>query len=541
MRKILIALVLFACALSAQAQLVDKYWVRLKDKAGSDYTLDNPHAFLSQRALDRRARFGVALDSLDLPVSESYIRTLQDLGLMVQNSSKWLNGVTIFVPEGTDVSYLDTLPFVLSTQLVETHYATVPHIGGHVPTWNPLQPSGSTYEPFSRTYYAHAYTQIKQLNGIDLHRQGYEGQGIIIGVCDGGFPGIESMDLMDSLRADGRLMTVRDFVWLGDSVFSIHPHGTSVLSLMASYKPGMMVGTAPRATYVLCRTENTLVETLLEEYNWAAAAEYLDSLGADIITSSLGYFYFDYNGHNHTLADLDGNTAPMSIASNIAATRGMLVINAAGNDGMSNPQHLGAPADAELVLTVGAATHDGTRASFSSYGPTADGRVKPDVMALGEEVPCANADGNLNASNGTSLACPIMAGMMACLWQRYPDWTPAQLCDSVRAWGNFADHPDLMAGYGIPDFGLATQSPTDPEGIAHPESASVRLYPNPVHDQFHVVSPSPCNITICDAMGREVYKDKNINTVSVSHLPKGIYFVIISSSDACSTHRLMVE
>lgn len=526
------------CWACLQAQRVDKYWVRLRDKQGCGYTLDNPSAFLSQRALERRMNQGISVDSLDLPVSEVYVRTLQEAGLMVQNKSKWLNGVAVFVPESTDVSFLDTLDFVVSAQLLETSPLEIPYMGGELPVWSPVRPV-TCDEPYSRAYYGRAYDQIEQLNGVGLHRAGYEGQGVIIGVCDGGFPGVDTMALLDTLRAEDRIMATRDFVWNGDSVYTVHQHGTSVLSLMAGYRPGLFVGTAPRATYVLCRTENTMIETLMEEYNWVAAAEYLDSLGADMITSSLGYFYFDNSGHDHSLADLDGRTAPMSIAADIAVTRGMLVLNAAGNDGMSLPQHLGVAADAEKVLTVGAATHEGQWAMFSSYGPTADDRVKPDVLALGENVPCANSNGTLGVASGTSLATPIMAGMMACLWQRFPEWTPAQLCDSVRAWGHLASSPEMTAGYGIPDFGRAL--PEEPAvGIEEP-MAGISLYPNPAHAYFVIAGTTEGRLTIYDVMGRVMRAADCCGRVSTQGLPAGVYFVRITSAKGCAMRRLVVE
>lgn len=538
MLKRLVLLFAVAFAMAANAQRVDKYWVSFTDKAApTEYRLDNPSAYLGPRALERRRRQNITIDSLDLPVCQQYVDALRAAGLMVQNKSKWLNGVAVFVPEWTDVSFLDTMAFVRSAQLVETGLEDVPESSGGVELWSPYRP-GSYAEMYSRAYYGHAYDQIAQLKGIDFHKAGYEGQGLIIGVCDGGFPGIDTIALMDTMRAEGRLLATRDFVWRGDNVFSVHPHGTSVLSLMAGYRPGLFVGTAPGASYILCRTENTLVETLMEEYNWAAAAEYLDSMGADIITSSLGYFYFDYSGHNHAFEDLDGNTAPMSIASNIAVSRGMLVLNAAGNDGMSSPQHLNAPADVESVLTVGASTRENQRAMFSSFGPTADGRVKPDVLALGEGVPCANASGVLSASSGTSLATPIMAGMMACLWQRFPEWTPAQLCDSVRAWGHLADNPDEMAGYGIPDFSRAF--PGSSVGIDEP-LAQLRLFPNPAREYFEVEGVSNARLTIYDVMGRVVKVVDGAGRVATQGLPAGLYLVKITAADGCAMRRIMVE
>lgn len=525
-------------ALVANAQRVEKYWVSFADKAvPMEYRLDNPSAYLGPRALERRVRQRIAVDSLDLPVCPQYVAALEHAGMRVQNRSKWLNGVSAYVPEGTDVSFLDTMRCVAGYQLLEVGESRVPDINSFLPVINTAH--REDYMAYGRSYYNNAYAQIKQLNGIQLHRNGYEGQGVIVGVCDGGFPGVDTITAFARMRDEGRLLAVRDFVWEGDSVFSVHDHGTVVLSTMASYDPGMYVGTAPMASYILCRTENTTQETPLEEYNWVAAAEYLDSMGADIVTSSLGYYYFDNSMFDHALAGLDGRTYVMSIGADIAVSRGMLVINAAGNDGQSNPQHLNSPADVERVLTVGACDRDGNWASFSSYGPTADLRIKPDVLALGSSVQCIGAPGVVHATSGTSLATPILAGMMACLMQQSPDLTPQQLCDSVRAWGHLANAPNVHEGYGIPDFGKALQR-TDPVGIASP-AEMFAMYPNPAHDRLVVAGVEQGLVTVRDLTGRVVKHVQCSGEVEIGGLVSGVYFVTVTSSAGCATQRLVVE
>lgn len=538
MVKRIVLLWAVAFAMVANAQRVDKYWVSFADKAAPmEYRLDNPSAYLGPRALERRVRQRIAVDSLDLPVCPQYVAALEHAGMRVQNRSKWLNGVSAYVAEGTDVSFLDTMRCVAGYQLLEVGESRVPDINSFLPVINTAH--REDYMAYGRSYYNNAYAQIKQLNGIQLHRNGYEGQGVIVGVCDGGFPGVDTITAFARMRDEGRLLAVRDFVWEGDSVFSVHDHGTVVLSTMASYDPGMYVGTAPMASYILCRTENTTQETPLEEYNWVAAAEYLDSMGADIVTSSLGYYYFDNSMFDHALAGLDGRTYVMSIGADIAVSRGMLVINAAGNDGQSNPQHLNSPADVERVLTVGACDKDGRWASFSSYGPTADMRIKPDVMALGAAVQCVGSQGVVHASSGTSLATPILAGMMACLMQRCPYLTPQQLCDSVRAWGHLANAPNSREGYGIPDFGRTMQV-SDPVGIDQPTEGIV-LYPNPAHDRFVVAGVEHGTVTVSDLTGRVVKRAQCNGEVWVQGLAAGVYFVTVTSASGCATRRLMVE
>lgn len=528
-----VAIILLGGMTHAQEGIVYKYWVSLKDKAGSAYEITRPESYLSPRSLERRRLQGIAIDSLDLPVSESYIQTLIDSGYMVQNKSKWLNGVTVFAPDEVLGSRLWNFPFVTDVKLCDIATVKCPVEDNTYPVVH--------YEPnewrnIGDSLYGMGLTQIDQLGGIPLHKDGYQGQGLIIGVCDVGFPGVDTIQPFDSLRQGGRLLASRDFVWGGEDVYSIHAHGTLVLSTMAAYLPGIYVGTAPLASYVLCRTENTLSETPLEEYNWVAAAEYLDSLGADIVTSSLGYFYFDSAYQSYTLEDLDGNTAPMTIASNIAFSRGMLILNAAGNDGAANPQHLNVPADAEHVLTVGATMRGGGVAPFSSHGPTADGRTKPDVLALGVDVACFTRTGELNRVNGTSLATPIMAGMMACLWQRYPDWTPQQLCDSVRAWGNMADAVDEMGGYGIPNFGRCYPSNTVENNLTA-DAVSLRLYPNPAHRGSRLRLPADrANVTIFDALGRKVETISVSNGMMVVNTPaNGVFYVRIVLEDGNSS------
>ncbi len=543
----LITIVAFlGLALPSWAQdTVYKYWVELTDKAGCAYTLQQPEAYLSARALERRARQQIAVDSLDLPVSEVYLNRFRQAGFIVQNRSKWLNGVTLFAASDTQAAILDTLPFVKDYRLYDRGPRKAPNV--KVPRRGEEVEPVPFDTPFSQGYYAYAYDAIAQLGGIPLHRSGYRGEGMLIGVCDGGFPGVDSVPFFDSLRAEGRLVATRDFVWDDNNLYNIHMHGTLVLSTMAANVPGQFVGTAPKASYVLCRTESTLSETPLEEYNWVAAAEYLDSLGVDIVTTSLGYFSFDDSTLNHTNDDLDGRTVDMSRAADIAVSRGMLVLNAAGNEGDADSPHLNIPADAARVLTVGACNLDGEVCDFSSYGPTADLRVKPDVLAQGYKVSCITSAGLVNHVSGTSLACPLMAGMMACLWQRYPDLSPGQLCDSVRSWGSLTESVDNRGGYGIPDFGRAVGTPR-PVGIRQEAGVAFLLFPNPTHDQVWCVLDDAevpeAAVSIIDAWGREVLRQSIRATVTVLPLSAqrpGCYWVRILTSRGVSTRKLLLQ
>lgn len=525
---------------AAQGDSVYKYWVTLGDKAGCAYSLEHPEAFLSPRALERRQRQSIVPDSLDLPVSEAYIQRLEELGFRVQNRSKWLNGVMLFMTDSAQAAGLDTLPFVVSRTYCDHGSVGLPQ--------RELSDNGVCRLPvlynssYSSNYYFCGASQIDQLHGRSLHRAGYEGQGLVIGICDDGFPGADTIRLFDSLRAEGRLLATRDFVWDGGDVHSIDGHGTAVLSTLASFLPGCYVGTAPKASYVLCRTEDYLSETPAEMYNWVSAAEYLDSLGADIITTSLGYYKFDDTVLHWPL---DGRSAPITLGAETAASRGMLVVNAAGNNGHYDPPYLNAPADGEHVFTVGAVDAAGSVTAFSSPGPTDDGRLKPDAAALGQEVMVSGVRGFIRASSGTSFACPIMAGMMACLWQRFPAWTPQQLCDTVRSWGDHAGQPDNHYGWGIPDFSRAMGLDAAAADEADAAAPAFLLFPNPSHGtvSLRVGSAGDAGkVTITDMAGRIVQqKSVEQNSLTSFRLSTGIYLVTIVFPEGIFTRRVIVE
>lgn len=539
-RWLLVALLLTAW--TVEAQPVYKYWVEFTDKRGTPFRIDAPAEYLGPRALERRAWQRIQIDSLDLPVNPAYIEALQQEGLTVLHRSRWLNGVIAYSADSLaeDREWPD---FVQEVRLCEVSPLSMPdtdfpNLGYPLPLFD--------YDTlYGADYYGGGFVQIAQLNGQSLHRCGYNGEGVLVGVCDCGFPGVDTAAIFDSMRAEGRLIATRDFVWPRENnVFTIHSHGTHALSTMAVLVPGMYVGTAPKATYVLCRTENVLSETLLEEYNWVVAAEWLDSLGADVISTSLGYFFFDDSSQNHSLNDLDGRTAPMSRAAGIAVSRGMLVVNSAGNDGASSPQHLNVPADVPQVLTVGAVNSVGERADFSSYGPTRTFCTKPDVMALGVDVLSASPDGLFRYTNGTSLSCPVMAGMMACLRQRFPRMTPRQLCDSVRAWGSMGLFPDCFSGYGISDFSHAVSS--QPVGIpdGDGQGAMFLLYPNPTRQEAMVVLPSAGRVEVYDLKGERVFcheVDGMTGQVKLPLLPAGVYLVRVSSSSGINCRKLVVN
>jgi hypothetical protein len=375
-----------------------------------------------------------------------------------------------------------------------------------------------------------------------LHNLGFTGDGMMIAILDAGFYHTDVIHAFDSLWLSDRILGTRDFNIPGNNVFGndMHTHGTSVLSTIGANLPGQMVGTAPHASFWLIRTEVGEYEALIEEYNWAGGAEFADSLGADVINSSLGYTTFDNPAYNHTYADMDGNTTPITRAADIATSRGLMIVNSAGNDGGSSWQYIGAPADGDSVFSIGAVNSSGFYASFSSTGPTFDGRTKPDVTAQGQGTTVISGGGNVSQSNGTSFSSPIMAGAMACLWQSAPDLSAQQLRDAVRNTASKASVPDQLYGYGIPNMMNARLLLTTPL-ISSEIKQSYTLFPVPFSDAPWLKSDQKktemVTIEILSVTGQLISSP----TISISNsstsklnnfdtLPSGLYFVRISSN-----------
>ena len=375
MKKLALLLLAFIACAFAQAQIATNiYYVQFTDKNDSPYSIDAPEAFLSQRALDRRARLGIAIDEYDIPVNPQYLEAVANCGAELINPTKWLNGVTIRATNSAVIDAINALEFVETVRNCPNNPEAQLRKQQHMEKeMIPVQGDNMV-----RGYYGGGYTQITQLNADKLHEAGYQGEGMIIAILDGGFEGTDVHPCFDNMREEGRLLGVRDFVYTSTTVYSQSTHGTSCLSTMAAYVPQTFVGTAPKASYYLLHTEDGTQENIIEEYNWVSGAEYADSLGVDVTTTSLGYIDFDMSQWDHPFSHYDGHTAPMSIGAEIAASRGMICLNSAGNEGEGTCT-LGIPADAEHILTIGAVDDQGERAYFSSVGPTYDGRIKPDV------------------------------------------------------------------------------------------------------------------------------------------------------------------
>lgn len=535
-----------AATMFAQAQVATNiYWVQFTDKEGSPYSIDNPEAYLSPRALQRRANLNIAIDEYDLPVNPQYLQAVADCGAEIINPSKWLNGVSVHVTDPSVIEAINALDCVMTVRNCPNDLKAQEQ----KERWlaNEMKPAASTRS--SKGFYGGAEDQVKQLNVDVLHDMGFDGTGVIIAVLDGGFEGAENTSCFDNMREEGRLLGTRDFVYGSNSVYTQSTHGTSCLSTMGAYDPNNMVGTAYKASYYLIHTEDGDSENIIEEYNWVSGAEYADSLGVDVCSTSLGYITFDMSQWNHPFEHYDGKTAPMSIGAEIAASRGMICMNAAGNEGDGNCT-LGIPADAEHIVTVGAVNAAGDRASFSSVGPTYDGRIKPDVMAMGEGTYVASGYGSwwpYYNGNGTSFATPVLAGAVACLRQARPYSSVQEICDALRACGNRADNPDSKYGYGIPDFSQALEMlKVEEHSVAANEI--INVYPNPSQGEVKVAlkEGAKADVTVYDITGRQLYtytfNGLNHTTLEnyLNTLGTGVYFINAVSELGSQTVKLVV-
>jgi subtilisin family serine protease len=425
----------------------DVYYFRvyLKDKGPSVYSLEKPETFLSSGAIERRQKQNREIDLTDLPVSPLYTDTLESLGAQVVTQSKWLSTVVLSSPDSLFAERAQRLPMVDSVKRVwkgaEGEKGDAPAPDGKDTTR--LSPG----EAGVSSFYGYARTQIEMLNGVKLHQAGFTGEGIRVAVIDAGFLHADRITAFDSLRIAG----CRNFVSPGESVFDDDEHGTKVLSCMAACLPGVMAGTAPRALYWLLKTEDGRSEYPVEEDYWVAAVEFADSAGVEVISTSLGYFRFDDPEANYAPEALDGKTSPASRAAALAAAKGMLVFCSAGNEGKSDWGKITFPSDADGILTVGAVTAGGEKSDFSSVGFTADGRVKPDVAAMGTGCCVIDGGGHIRYVNGTSFATPILAGLGVCLRQALPALSNTEIIHLIRQSSGQYKRPDAGKGYGIPD------------------------------------------------------------------------------------------
>ena len=450
----LFPLLLVAVVLPAQ-QAEDRglYFIGFADKSGTPYGTDEPREYLSERALERREKIGMSVTEEDLPVSPAYEQQVLDAGVDIWLRSRWMNGVVVRAT-ATDVEGLQRLPFVDTVFYAAPFQYDRPARRPSVPRFDqPAPVVGSV--PVSEIFYGFGYKDLSRMNGDSLHRLGFRGRGVLVAVFDGGFPSVGYKDFLGYDQAEA-VPGNYDLVEQDTTALDGSTHGATVLSTMAAHHPFFFIGTAPEARYLLFKTENSRGEHRMEELNYAIALEIADSAGVDLVNSSLGYTTFTDSSMDYDYTDLDGKTSPASVAIGRAFARGMVVVTSAGNNGADDWKHIGIPADAPDALSIGALDPSDERAYFSSFGPTADGRIKPDVSGPGVMVAAVASNGQgMTGANGTSLSAPLVTGLVACLMQAVPEATNRQLLDAIRATASQADTPDEALGYGKPDFAAA--------------------------------------------------------------------------------------
>ncbi len=520
---------LSTCGLFAQT---NRYIVYLKDKNGTPFSISDPSKFLSKRSIQRRTNQKINVIAEDLPINPTYRQQLQATGANVFFSSKWMNCILVEITP-TIFSAIGSLPFVDRIELVAPGKKLS---SGRLQKVRRAKNASST-----------PVTNV-QLNmiGIDsMHLDGFKGEGISVAIFDSGFEGVDKTSPFKPIFQENRLSYTFDFVVNSKNVFQYDDHGTEVFSVIAAYLPGSFAGGAYKATYTLFVTEDVASEYRIEEYNWLFAAEKADSAGVDIINSSLGYNLFDDPSMNYNKEkDLNGGTAIVSLAAKKSLEKGMMVVCSAGNEGSNSWKFVTPPADVDGVLAIGSVTSAEVKSSFSSIGPTSDGRVKPDVVALGSGTSVITASGSVGTSSGTSVAAPLIASLAAGVWQRYPYLTSAELYNSIINSADQALKSDPLKGYGIPNYN-AIKNLMDAIKI----DEDLVIFPNPTNDSIRVAFKKPegqsVSISIFDLQGKLFSEYVSVVTwqnnpliIELTSLSAGLYFIKVKVNDSVKTFRV---
>lgn len=537
-----------------------RYVIKFKDKTGTPFSISNPSQFLSPRAIERRKNQHILVDESDLPIVPRYIDSVRlSGGVKILNSSKWLNQVCIETSDAAALSKINSFSFVENSNPVKKIsnrgiFQKSKFAEDFKSTLSPASPAG--INDFYN--YGNAFGQIHIHEGEYLHNKGFHGEGLIISVIDAGFYHYQSLPAFDSINQNHQVIETYDFVNNKVNVNEEYFHGMSVLSIMAGNIPGQLVGTAPKAKFLLYMSEDVYSESPVEEQNWAAAAERSDSAGADIITTSLGYSTFDNPLFNHTYADMNGHTTIIARAATIATRKGMILLVAAGNEGNSSWHYITTPADTDSILTVGAVDVNGNVGSFSSYGPSSDGRIKPTIASVGVATFVSTPSGAIAAGNGTSYATPNVAGLVTCLWQAFPGFTSNEIMAAVIKSSSNYNTPDARIGYGIPDFRVAYEDLLKQQIARNISlilgSDDIKVFPNPFGKKFSVVMKTNSETSLIFQLSGtdgKIYLKKNISIIPSSNqliefndlpaLSRGIYFLKIGDGKKFKTQKLIVN
>lgn len=494
---VLIFLFIVVKGISQSINITPRYFISFTDKNNSPYSVNYPLDYLSPRAINRRDKQGIIITEQDLPVNPNYIDSVRNAGqVKVYYTSKWLNGVLISTTDTSALQAIQQFPFVQQSHKVR--------IKAHpnVPEQNKfeIEEEQKSFLPINvipNYPYGHNFKEFKLHNGDVLHNLNFRGQGMHIAILDAGFYRADKLEALNHVFDEGRVLSTYDFVDNEDSVYEDSYHGCAVFSIIGGRIDGVFMGSAPMASFHLIRTEDALSEYIVEEYNWVFGAEYADSAGVDVINTSLGYTEFDNPSQNHTYPDMDGNTTIAAIGADIAASKGILLLASAGNQGGSTWQVIGTPADADSTLAVAAVDSNGTRAYFSSTGPSYDGDIKPNVASIGWYKYYVNpSDGRISRGNGTSFSSPFLTGFATCLWQAMPDKNNIEILNIIQASSSQFNSPDSLLGYGIPDFKKALEINTGLTTDTYTENTIENMYPNPVMNILNIVYQSMQDQTV---------------------------------------------
>lgn len=541
-RSGIIAAVFLLSSLALQAQYI-YYFVQFTDKGAStqNFSLSTPQAYLSQKAIERRNLFSIPLSHQDLPIDNNYVSAVLnevDGYKWLKYKTKWLNGIVLEVQDSAQVDPLKNLSFVANIEQIHND-----NYVGLKPSKKFEEAVGSTHKTNETVNYGEAKNQIEQLNVHVLHEAGLTGKNVSIAVLDAGFELMENLQFFDSAYTNNQIKGTYNFVAKGQTVYQANIHGTFVSSVMAANKPGELVGIAPHANYYLMLTEDVFRETKLEEFSWIEAAEMADSIGVDIINTSLGYTTFDDSTQNYTYNDMNGSVSYIARAATIAAQKGIFVVNSAGNSGNNSWRYIGTPGDAKLCLTAGSVDYLGNYSSFSSVGPSSDMRIKPELASMGQATATANPLGEVGNYNGTSFSAPLLSGAIACLIQgeKLP---PNQVYEALFQSASQANNPDSLLGYGIPNF-LKAYELLYGLNLSENITPTVEIWPNPVANEASFVlqlnSNAPIKVVVFSSGGPKiseqvlssqyVNKGKSVFQFSTQNLNAGAYIVLVYQND----------
>lgn len=528
--RLMLLMMMFGYA--AQAQ-VNQYFVYFKDKTGTPYSVSQPDQFLSPKSLTRRTKQGITVKEEDLPVNPAYVQLVKTTGAETFFTSRWWNGVLVECDE-TTLAQVNTLACVKESILVAPGSRLSDGRVGKVSRRKETQEDVNHF-------------QLQQLGIDQMHMDGFRGEGMAIAVFDSGFEGVSTTAPFANLFSENRVKYTFNYVTNSPSVYELDDHGTEVLSVMAAYVSGTYTGGAYKADYYLFLTEDWPTEFRIEEFNWTFAAERADSLGVDIINSSLGYNTFDDVSMDYQIDDLNGSTAIVTQAARKAIEKGMLVVCSAGNEGSTSWKFVTPPADAIGILAVGSVTSSGSRSTFSSIGPTADARIKPDVVALGSGTQVIRSNGNVGTSSGTSVASPLIASLAAGIWQAYPILTAQEVYNLIIGTASHAINPNNQLGYGIPHYEAVINNVEAPK----PEEV-ISVFPNPTSETLKILiselTAEPITVEIYDVKGSRVMNQQqtviwqnNPLEIELGHLAAGLYAVVVKSGNHSTQVRILKQ